>query len=426
MQSLLSSSAATSKKKFSNPSSTNNRKRPLSTAFPDHNDQLYPESSILSYLSSLERRLDGSINQRFAEIQELLQTNSTHSPSLTPSFHRFRVHIWSEFVNGHWTLSLVGLPAPDSEQGKQRQFLHYLRSIIIELDPRHYPGATGVGQWDKQLTPGLTDGIQIRRIGSKEVDCQARILLQPDYSNEVFQGNSQICRLLDFDFLATFPQWFYRLFNLLKSRSLQSQQDLNLFHLNKDKQIAELFGEAPLTLSSIAYSLRSFLRPPDPIIFSCWFSRSNQQNTGFTYEILLPSPLDRLPLRSAPLLQPGAAQLLGIPANPLVNKEVTALDSVLEDLSAHYQQSKRRFQFLDSFSRSPVTAVRRLIASASGEFHHSANVPPSSVNGFIDEALRHSQTVSKPEWLFDAVDRLIEESQNTITNQSTNGTEGKG
>lgn len=377
------------------PAHSKKKRRLFERELPTKLDVIVPESRLYQQLLKFEQRVDATVTQRQIDIVEAFCMPQRAK-------NKLRLYISNEHhmqesgdPNAGWTLRVQGQLLDNENltplRNPDQVFSNYIRKMIIQLDPKIFPGNDSTIEWRKDMSVALTDGFEIKRRGTEE--CTAKIQMWLDRSPKQYKLSKPLSRLLGIT-CDSRPVILNALHNYLQSNNLIHPTEL------KTVNIPQVFVEElnvpeqeTMLISELLSHLRAHLGPPDPLEFIYTIRvTGDPRDQADCYEVTVDVPHSF----SATQLQS-----FSLPCSQVV--PIAAYQEKIEETVKEIQRSMRRREFLLCFAEAPCETIQALLHGQSKDMEALAarqaggHTPDPRLSSYYKEA----------EWLPDAVDRHL-------------------
>eukprot|EP01132_Coremiostelium_polycephalum_P002178 gene2178-2681_t len=365
-----------------------------------------PECLLFMQLLEFEKKLDSSITKRLVDNQEAQRTRTPKT------FRALRLSIYNTYANqqgsyhvdnkslasvcekASWTLRIEGRLLDDTplsfpggmaasvQGGKlsanthhhhhhhhqqqrvpKRKFSSFFKKIFIQI------GHRDSCEWDKSQSFSETDGFEIKRTGSQEVDI--KILMYLDHTPQKSKVLGPLSQLLNIH-TDTKPKITLAFWHYIKTNKLL---DVDCKKINCDESLKNIFGLDVIQFNQIPQLLREHLGPPDPLEFNYTLRLSGDPRDyeqAYDIQVEVDDPIYNMQA-------------------PLPKKEIQALDEeihqIIRDINAH----KRKREFMEKLSDNPLRFLNELTQSQIKDYQI---IKSSTSTGFEEE--RHSSFYYQP------------------------------
>lgn len=274
------------------------------------------------------------------------------------------------------------------------KFCNVFSRISVFLDSSVFGDNDCTADWVKTNETIDADGIEISRKFLFQKDNDVKFSLFLDYSPprfKVVSGISQMLPLLGINGKADSKSTILRaIWTYIKGKRLIDQQ--NPIQINCDEFLERAFGANRLIISDIQKKLMTMLSPADPFEVFHRISFDMQSDPSiFDISVEVPDPV--------PAGFNGWFERIAP-----YTEEVEEYNQRIRHIIERIQKHKRRLEFLQAFSQSPIDVIRMLIATQCRDLKLMSEW----------DALREAQTsstyyTSNGEWVSEAVDRYLGE-----------------
>ncbi|XP_063934072.1 brahma-associated protein of 60 kDa-like [Zophobas morio] len=352
-----------------------------------------PESALYNKLLDLEKRIDYTIFRKRLEIQD-----ASRSPSKIK--RTLRMYITSKFFGqsessnsySSWLLKIEGKILSDPTLAKsdavktKKKFSSFFDRIFILSNDETLPREQQFIEWKRSLDTVESDGFEIKRAGSRNVQC--KIVMFLNYQPAQFKLAAGFSNLLGLH-TATRSEIIAAFWQYLKMNKLQDKMDHSLIRNNEELQ--QLFGCTHMTFSSLAERMAPFLSPPDPVELHYQIRTEAECQEPLCYDLSVEIP------------DPGSqTSLQNFLMSDAECKKISECDAVIADLLAKIKDHKEKCDFMRGLVEDPVGFIDKWIASQSRDFQFAGEVPGSY------EEERRADYYAKP-WVEEAVWKYLGE-----------------
>eukprot|EP01112_Ceratiomyxa_fruticulosa_P022473 TRINITY_DN8229_c0_g1_i4.p1 TRINITY_DN8229_c0_g1~~TRINITY_DN8229_c0_g1_i4.p1 ORF type:complete len:458 (-),score=96.95 TRINITY_DN8229_c0_g1_i4:259-1632(-) len=322
-----------------------------------------PESLVYTKLAEFEKKLDTAISKKQLDIGEATRTRSvkvtrnvniriynTYSQQ-TPFYHISTKSQQSVLEPSSWTLRIEGRVSDDQPSASsssksnqkdknKRKFSSFLKKMFIQIGA----GGNDVIEWDRSQSSGETDGFEVKRKGTEEVE--VKILLYIDYSPPRVKLSPQLGSLLGLK-TETRPRTINAIWQYIKINHLIDPNDRQLIRC--DAPLKDLFGVDTVQLTQLPQSLREHMSPIDPIeiVYKVNLSRDPRE---FEQEYDISIEMEEV---QAALQGPHSS------SKRTLNECEDSITVLLQELQEH----KRKRDFMQSFVKNPVQFLYNMVDS---------------------------------------------------------------
>jgi hypothetical protein len=379
----------------------------LQYAIPDELQELIPQSRLYAQLQLMEHKIDAVIHRRKLDANAALAgmqaSPMTHTVRLTVSHVLSDEHL-SFVIHGRF-IDATDPTRPDTST--EAKFGQVFSKILISFDQHLFDN--NLVEWVKNDQTSECDGIEIKRVVNQPLNSsQVKIQLNLDFNPPRYKlnphaGLGQLAPLLGLSGKQDTRSHILRsLWTYIKLKGLIDKQ--NPVHVNCDELLEAAFGVSRLHISDIQKRVHQMLQPCDPI--------------EITYNMIL-TPSEELPAED--LVYDVAVEVSDPPSSAFTGwfervspytEEVDEFNHRIAQVVERVNKHKRRLEFLQAFSQSPVDVIRALVAN------QCRDLSLMSEHDLAEEAQRSTAYyTSNGEWVGEAVDRYLASITDVSMNQ---------
>lgn len=223
---------------------------------------------------------------------------------------------------------------------------------ILKEEHSGPPHKTEIIEWHNTRNVPDTDGFEIKRKGSENLNC--RIFLYLSKHPEEYKLSEPLAELLGYT-QAVKHDVLVSLWEYIKREKLSSSEDRRT--IMKNAALQKLFSEhtePSLTFLELPTLINSHLLPLDPIEIPYTISVARTYNVGplaYDIDVDIPDTSSREPYEKF------------VVGNTAMQQQIQSLDKAISDLISQLNHSRLRRDFMLEFSKSPVDFVKTWIAS---------------------------------------------------------------
>ncbi|KAI3635214.1 hypothetical protein MIR68_006780 [Amoeboaphelidium protococcarum] len=390
-------------------------------------------------LVKMEHRLGHILTRKRLDFQEALGKLVKYKRTLrffisNTAQYQNPGNVYGEMTAGEepsWTLKVEGRLLSDgkgySQSAPVKKMTHFVKQVVIELQPgiqqqqqqTASDGQTNVNNnnnnnnntvvWRKQPGEPDSDGFELKRLGSEEVQCRLHIYL--DYGTDKFRLSPELARLLNLHSesrtAVVLALWQY-----IKSQHLLDPSDPRV--INCDAQMKKLFGgRQQFTFPQINELLMPHLSPPDPI--------------SIDYQIKLDRPLNRMDHVvdvEVELDDSSKANMMKFVLGGGNQKDIAALDAQIIKYIGKVNQHLVKRDFMNDFAEDPAAFINKWIDSQAYDLDIVLNEGNSGELPVYNREVLRRSAFYREEWVGDAVWKWLNTAQVFEQNSSMHQQQG--
>ncbi|KAI0981347.1 hypothetical protein GJ496_001029 [Pomphorhynchus laevis] len=405
---------------------TNKGIRLTSQQLPAAIRDLVPESEMYNQLLDYESRIDGCVQRKQIELEEIVR----NAPKIK---RKLRILVSSQFYpegfpnsfNGEDHVLPIGIPAWELHvegrlvpiegvlNEKKYKFSSFFKSLIIELDKDLYGPDNHIVEWNRMANTVETDGFQVRRVGDQDVKCQIIMLLQCQASQ--YRLDARFARLLGFS--ADQPQQsrnsiIRALWSYIQRNKLQDAEDPDLIRPNQ--YLGQLLDCAPgqmIRFIDLPVKIQRLLYPSEPIILNHVIQTNPERklNAGDDQSFTNQSPRKKFHCyvieveTDDPVKE--HARLFIDGSNETVTKDLEQTQLIINNLLEQITEHNLRRKFFKAFADNPQQFIDRWLASQCRDLKHLSD--PLNWDDLTDDERKSAFYSEQQPWLHEAIGRYI-------------------